>query len=62
MKGKLFTQPYCEDRKTISKGLGLCLVKALVDIFHGKVRVEDRIQGDHTKGARFVVILPAVDK
>jgi PAS domain S-box-containing protein len=62
MKSKLFTQPYCEDRKTISKGLGLCLVKALVDIFHGKVRVEDRVPGDYKNGARFVIMLLAVEK
>jgi sensor histidine kinase regulating citrate/malate metabolism len=59
MKSKLFTQPYCEDRKTISKGLGLCLVKALADIFYGKVRVEDRVPDDYKKGSKFVVMLPA---
>jgi len=26
------------------------------------VCVEDRVPGDHTKGARFVVILPVVEK
>ena len=48
-KNKLFNQLHCEDKKTQSKGLGLCLIKALVDIFHGKVRVEDRVPGDHKK-------------
>jgi signal transduction histidine kinase len=43
-------------------GLGLYLVKSLVDDFHGTVRVEDRVPGDHSKGARFVVLLPAVGK
>jgi len=62
MKSKLFNQLDCEDKKTLSKGLGLCLVKALVNIFHGEVRVEDRVPGDHTRGARFVVMLPAVEK
>jgi nitrogen-specific signal transduction histidine kinase len=41
-------------------GLGLYLVKSLADSYHGKVRVEGRVKGDHTKGARFVVMLPAV--
>jgi len=31
----------------------------LVEEFGGKVWVEDRVQGDHTKGARFVILLPA---
>jgi len=43
------------------KGLGLYLIKSLVEDFHGKVWVEDRVPGDHAKGARFVVMLPAVD-
>jgi PAS domain S-box-containing protein len=42
-------------------GLGLYLVKSLVDSYGGKVWVEDRVPGDHTKGARFVVMLPAAD-
>jgi hypothetical protein len=30
--------------------------------FNGKIWVEDRVPGDHTKGAKFVVMLPAVEK
>jgi signal transduction histidine kinase len=42
-------------------GLGLYLVKTLVDSYSGRVWVEDRVIGDHAKGARFVVLLPAVE-
>ena len=38
------------------------LVKSLVESYGGRVWVEDRVPGDHTKGARFVVMLPAVEK
>jgi signal transduction histidine kinase len=41
-------------------GLGLYLVKSLVESYHGSVWVEDRVPGDHTKGSRFVVMLPAI--
>jgi signal transduction histidine kinase len=43
-------------------GLGLYLVKSLVDSYGGKVWVEDRIRGDPAKGARFVVVLPEREK
>ncbi|CAJ36574.1 PAS domain-containing sensor histidine kinase [Methanocella arvoryzae] len=40
-------------------GLGLYIVKSLVEGYGGKVSVGDRVIGDHTRGARFVVMLPA---
>jgi PAS domain S-box-containing protein len=43
------------------RGLGLYLVRTLVESYHGRVWVEDRIPGDYRKGSRFVVMLPAAD-
>jgi PAS domain S-box-containing protein len=59
MKGRLFTRLGKGETKTAGKGLGLYLVRKLVDDFGGKVWVEDRVQGDFRKGSRFVVQLPA---
>ena len=42
------------------KGLGLCIVRTLVEDYMGKVLVEDRVPGDHSQGCRFIVELPAV--
>jgi signal transduction histidine kinase len=39
-------------------GLGGSIVKALVSVLGGSIRVEDRVPGDHTQGTRFVVLLP----
>ncbi|WP_424357155.1 cache domain-containing protein [Methanocella sp. MCL-LM] len=41
------------------KGLGLYIVKMLVERFGGTVSVTDRVPGDYTKGAKFTVRLPA---
>ncbi|MGA9139498.1 MAG: GAF domain-containing sensor histidine kinase [Methanocella sp.] len=41
------------------KGLGLCIVRTLVEDYGGTVRVEDRIAGDHSQGCRFIVELPS---
>jgi PAS domain S-box-containing protein len=49
-------------KKLRGKGLGLYIVNTLVSDFHGRVWAEDRVPGDHTKGARFVVMLPAIER
>jgi PAS domain S-box-containing protein len=61
MKTRIFNRLERGSTKARGKGLGLYLVKTLVDDFHGKVWVEDRVKGDHTQGSRFIVMLPAVD-
>ena len=61
-KGKIFNRLLKGTDKAKGMGLGLYLVKSLVDSYGGRVWVEDRVPGDHTKGARFVVMLPVVEK
>lgn len=58
VKKKLFTRYYRGTTKARGKGLGLYLIKTLVEDFNGKVWVEDRVPGDHTKGVKFVVMIP----
>ena len=61
MKNKLLDRLSPEYARTRGKGFGLYLIKQLVDDFHGKFWMEDRVRGDHTQGARFVVMLPALE-
>lgn len=39
-------------------GLGMSIVKALVERYGGTVQVQDRIKGDYTKGSTFMITLP----
>jgi PAS domain S-box-containing protein len=45
--------------KAERRGIGLLLVKTLLEKYHGALRIEDRVPGDYRKGSRFVVLLPA---
>ena len=47
-----------DDRVRRVSGVGLTLVKRIVDIFRGDMAVEDRVMGDYTKGTRFTIRLP----
>lgn len=61
-KANLFNFSMVTRQKAVGKGLGLYLVKTLVEDFRGKIFVEDRVPGDYTKGSKFVVMLPAVTR
>ena len=39
-------------------GIGLSIVRAIVEAYHGMVWVEDKVAGDHSKGSVFRVALP----
>lgn len=60
VKDKLFHRFQRGETQAHGKGLGLYLVRSLVEGYGGRVWVEDRVKGDHTQGARFVVMLPAI--
>lgn len=45
-------------KKAHGKGIGLFIVRTFTEKFGGKVWAEDRVSGDHTKGSRFVILLP----
>jgi signal transduction histidine kinase len=60
IKDKLFMRFQRGETTAHGKGLGLYLVKMLVESYKGAIWVEDKVPGDYTKGARFVIMLPAV--
>jgi PAS domain S-box-containing protein len=59
LKSRLFSRSTRGYTKIPGRGLGLYLVRTLVEKFKGEVSVEDRVPGDYTKGARFIIMLPA---
>src|SRR5271157_5218435 len=61
LKSIIFDRKLTGDACSKGSGIGLFLVKTLVDGYRDIVWVEDRIKGDCTKGARFVVMLPVCE-
>lgn len=57
-KNVVFGRFRTEDEQPHSSGIGLSIVRALVEAYHGMVWVDDRIPGDPSKGSVFRVALP----
>jgi PAS domain S-box-containing protein len=60
LKDQVFDRFRRGDTRAKGRGLGLYLAKTLVESYDGRIWVEDRVPGDHAKGSKFVVLLPAL--
>ncbi len=57
-KNEIFQREIKEDRSVSGIGFGLLLTKKIVELFCGRIWVEDRIEGDHSQGSKFVLLFP----
>lgn len=60
-KDKIFQRGYMEGRSIRGMGLGLSLVKRILEGYHGHIWVEDKIPGDYSKGSKFILLIPMGD-
>ncbi|MFX1376827.1 MAG: PAS domain S-box protein [Promethearchaeota archaeon] len=59
-KKSIFLSGHREFKGSKGMGLGLSLVNKIIQIFDGKIWVEDRVKGDYTQGSNFIILLPKV--
>ncbi|MHA1823447.1 MAG: response regulator [Promethearchaeota archaeon] len=57
-KDLIFTRGTKENNFSGGMGIGLSLVKRILNSCKGEIRVEDRFKGDHTKGSNFIILIP----
>jgi signal transduction histidine kinase/uncharacterized protein YigA (DUF484 family) len=66
LKAKIFTKGFRDlhriERPSLQRakgaGMGLSLVKSLIDRYNGKIWIENRVYADHSMGSVFNLILP----
>ncbi len=61
-KELIFQKGHEEHKGVKGMGLGLSLVKKIIDKYEGQIWVEDIIKGDHTRGSNFIILIPEAEK
>ena len=56
-KTEIFKRTHKKVKGIGGMGIGLSLVKMIITGYAGKIWVEDRIEGDYTKGSNFIILL-----
>ena len=56
----ILSRGYKEDRSLSGLGLGLSLVKKILDFYKAIIRIESRVPGDSTKGSNFILLFPRI--
>ncbi|NHJ14642.1 MAG: PAS domain-containing sensor histidine kinase [Candidatus Thorarchaeota archaeon] len=59
LKEFVFKRTGRPELQVVGRGLGLTFVDAIVETLGGEIWVEDRVEGDYTRGCKFICMIPA---
>ncbi|MCK4384109.1 MAG: HAMP domain-containing histidine kinase, partial [Candidatus Lokiarchaeota archaeon] len=59
-KDQIFIRGYSEKTSIHGMGLGLSLVKKILESYDSEIWMEDRVKGDYTKGNNCIILIPEV--
>ncbi len=59
-KSKIFSRIISKEKSLERIGLGLSLVKKIIDTYNGKIWVENKVRDDYSKGSKFIILLPEI--
>ncbi len=57
----IFTRGFKEEKSISGLGLGLSLVKKILDVYNAKIWVENKVPEDYSKGSNFIVLFPELE-
>ena len=57
-KQVIFQKGFKKTSDVMGLGIGLSLVKKIIDSYKGEIWVEDKVKEDYTKGSNFVLLIP----
>jgi PAS domain S-box-containing protein len=60
-KELIFEKGHKEDTEIRGMGIGLSLVKKIIESFKGEIWVQNRIKDDYEQGSNFVILIPVIE-
>ncbi|MBD3214023.1 MAG: GHKL domain-containing protein [Candidatus Lokiarchaeota archaeon] len=57
-KARIFEPLNSQNKSSNGLGVGLSLVKKILENYNGKIWVENKVQNDYSKGSKFIMMIP----
>lgn len=61
LKKRIFSEAIEKEEEHKGLGLGLLLVKRIIEEYGGSIEVENRVESDYKKGSNFIIKIPAYE-